>query len=295
MKKRYKKPILLILLCVILLMLSYVLNLIQKSAVLQVSNYSINTPLNEPICLVHLSDLHNVKFGEDNADIISLVAEQSPDLIMMTGDMINEDEKDISMMTDLIVSLKEIAPVYYGYGNHEAAWEKQWSDELRNSLEEAGAVVLEAEYEDIVVKNQKIRIGGLMSYYMQPGMMTSDPERKKSELIFAEQFEDTARYKILLNHIPTQWVDWKYIDTQNVDLVLSGHYHGGMIYFPWIERGLYAPYVGWFPENVKGVFNGKKAICVLSAGLGSQYKIPRINNNPEIVVIDLIPKNQQDK
>jgi len=70
-----------------------------------------------------------------------------------------------------------------------------------------------------------------------------------------------------------------------------GHYHGGQVRFPLINRGLYAPYVGWLPEYTKGVFEGEFATCVLSAGLGSTDGIPRIYNPPEIVVVDLVPKS----
>ena len=101
--------------------------------------------------------------------------------------------------------------------------------------------------------------------------------------------ENTDRIKLLINHIPTQWLEWNYIDRDDVDVVFSGHYHGGIIRIPFIDRGVFAPYVGWFPARSKGMYIGKKATCILSAGLGDERGIPRINNPPEIVVVDLIP------
>jgi len=121
-------------------------------------------------------------------------------------------------------------------------------------------------------------------------MTTKDEEQQQIEGRFFVSFQDTSRYKILLNHIPTQWVDWNYINKCPVDLVFCGHYHGGVIRIPIIDQGIYAPYVGWFPPFTKGVYSGSKATCVLSVGLGIEHGIPRLNNPPEIVVVDLVPE-----
>lgn len=86
-------------------------------------------------------------------------------------------------------------------------------------------------------------------------------------------------------------MDWNYIDQYPVDIVFAGHYHGGIIQLPLLNRGLYCPYVGFFAEHTKGVFNGTKAACILSGGLGSEHFLPRLNNPPEIVVVDLFPAN----
>ena len=121
--------------------------------------------------------------------------------------------------------------------------------------------------------------------------MTSggDKEREKLEFQFFAEFEKTDRYKILLNHIPTAWLDWEYRNDYNVDLVFCGHYHGGQIRIPFIG-GLYAPYIGLYPPYTRGLYPGDPATVVLSAGLGSEGKIPRINNPGEIVCVDLIPE-----
>ena len=120
-------------------------------------------------------------------------------------------------------------------------------------------------------------------------MMTKDPAQKEREYQFFHDFRDTDRQMILLNHIPTAWLDWHYIDRAPAGIVFCGHYHGGTIRIPVIDRGLFAPYVGWFPPYSKGVFEGRETTCVLSAGLGNEHGIPRVNNPPEIVVADLIP------
>ena len=146
----------------------------------------------------------------------------------------------------------------------------------------AGAVVLDTAFAALTVKNQDLRIGGFHGYYRYWGML----ETTGVEEAFADAFENTDRFKLLLDHIPTGWVDWGKIDELPVDLVLSGHYHGGQIRIP-LLGGLYAPYIGLFPQYTEGMYVGETATAILSTGLGSSPGIPRINNLPQIVVVDL--------
>lgn len=259
---------------------------------LVVTFYKVEADITAPLRIVHLTDLHNAEFGEDNRELIALVSEQAPDLIVLTGDMLNRDEESLDTVCALVSGLSEIAPVYFGFGNHEADWEAAWGKNLAGPLTEAGAIVLNNEYVDVELNGQSLRIGGYMGYYRQPHMLTPDEEQQALELAFADDFEDTDRFKILLNHIPTAWVDWSYIDKFPVDVVFSGHYHGGIVRLPLLDQGLYAPYVGIFPKYTKGVFTGKQAVCVLSAGLGSEHFPPRINNPPEVAAVDLIPYSE---
>lgn len=256
---------------------------------LTINKYSLNESVISSIRILQLSDLHNAEFGDNNEELIDLVKKQSPDLIVMSGDMINRDEENLDIITDLISSLSDVAPIYYGYGNHEVDWIESFGFDLEDKLTQAGAVVLNNSYRDVSVNDSELRIGGYMGYYRQPGMLTQDEEQKKVELDFANDFENTDRLKILINHIPTQWVDWDYINEYPVDIVFSGHYHGGAIRIPIIDQGLYAPYVGWFPPYTKGMFTGSQATCVLSTGLGSEHNIPRLNNPPDIVIVDVVP------
>lgn len=207
-----------------------------------VTNYCLKTDLNHTIRIVQLTDLHESEFGTDNEELIQTVKEQNPDIIVMTGDMQNKDDENTSIVCNLIKNLTAIADVYYSYGNHEKAWERNFDRSFAEMVTEAGAVVVDNGYTDIEINGNSLRIGGYMGYYSAVHMTAKTEEEQKKEQEFEREFEDTERYKILLNHIPTSWVDWGYLDDYPVDLVFSGHYHGGQIVLPFVGS-LYAPYI----------------------------------------------------
>lgn len=265
---------------------------IQRSKEIEINQYVVEADIENPMRIVHITDLHNAQFGDGNKDLVSAIRSLHPDLICMTGDMLNRDEETLTVICELINQLNIIAPVYYGYGNHETSWEENFGQDLLNEVSNHGATVVQDTYVDLTIRNNKIRIGGCMNYYRKWGMLDSTKELCEKEEAFADSFEDTDNYKILLNHIPTSFVDWNGKDEYNVDLVLTGHYHGGVIRLPLINRGLYVPYVGFLPQYTKGVVCGTKATCIQSVGLGNEHSIPRMYNPPEIVSLELVPSEE---
>ena len=240
------------------------------------------------IQIVQLTDLHNSTFGDNNADLIALVQEQNPDLILITGDQLNSGEENTSIATDSISALCQIAPVYVSLGNHEVEYQQSYNTDIKALYEQAGATVLEREYVDTEVNGQQLRIGGIYGYCL-PARYLETNEADPEECAFLSEFQDTDRYTVLLTHMPVCWLINDGINEWDIDCVFSGHVHGGEVILPFIG-GMYAPDFGWFPGKLEGVYtsdDGTKNL-VLSRGLGTTEVIPRFNNIPEIVVVDLM-------
>ena len=258
-------------------------SLILSQKCLIVRQYTYRNPkIAAPIRAVQLTDLHNYQYGRDNQRLIAKIQKQKPDVIFMTGDMLNEDEDRTDIVLHLVREACAIAPVYFSLGNHEVGYEKTYGEgDLTEQLEAAGAVVLEKEYVDTKIAGQEVRIGGVYGYLLPEDWEDGSEQR------FLEAFVQTDRLKILLSHVPEGLLLWKSMEYWDVDLVFSGHVHGGQVRVPFVG-GLFDPEEGFFPTYTRGMFSCGNGTMILSAGLGSSRGIPRVNNLPEIVVCDIV-------
>ena len=251
--------------------------------------------IGSPVRIAVISDLHGREFGRENARLIEKIRAQKPDAIFLDGDMIDRsaDSADVQELLRLIKRLHEIAPVYFAPGNHELEY-MQTDTSLLTQVTEAGAVIVNDSYVDVTIAGQPLRIGGTMGHAFYFGR--SEEEFSSSpEYRFLKAFEDTNVPKICLAHMPDTFIFNGAYSMWTVDLVLSGHTHGGLIRLPFIG-GLYAPMQGWFPEYDRGYFRlGEHMQMVITSGLAGHGVIPRINNPPEIVVIDLVPESTQER
>jgi predicted MPP superfamily phosphohydrolase len=240
------------------------------------------------ICLI--ADLHDHRFGENNAELADCITGCSPDLILMAGDLINADSADSSAATELIRQLTETAPVYYSLGNQEVGYIKAGTSDLRRELEEAGAVLLEETYTDIVIGNNKICLGGMYGYaFAEDGSGHMDKDRIPPERrLFLEDFQKQDAFKLMMAHRPDSFIFGEAADTWDIDLAVSGHLHGGQVILPFLG-GLYAGDQGFFPAYVYGQHHfGALKNLIITSGLGSdREKLPRFNNPPEVVKIVL--------
>ena len=260
-----------------LLLLFLAASIFMSQNFLSVMHYRYrNEKITVPFMVVQISDLHNHEFGKSNSRLVKKIAGEQPDAIFMTGDMLNDEEGRTDVVENLIRELREIAPVYFSFGNHEKVYEQRDTD-FTQKLEDAGAIVLEKDYLDTQIGGQEVRIGGVYGYVLARDFGDGSEQR------FMEEFEDTDRFKILLSHIPEGLLLWKSMERWDVDLVFSGHVHGGQVRLPF-AGGLFDPEEGYFPTYTKGEFACGYGIMILSAGLGSSGRIPRINNLPEVVV-----------
>lgn len=253
-----------------------------KTTVYKLKNNKIENKLR--IALV--SDLH----GADCDGVISALEESAPDIIAVTGDITSRlDAKEGEIPPEdygrpishknafkLLSECARIAPTFYSLGNHELCGHKYRRNHGRKCLDEnlhliknTGAVLLD----DCFTELGNLRIGGLTSGHTNPDLVP--------ETAWLDEFEKSDKISILLCHHPEYYQ--KYLKHKSIDLILSGHAHGGQIIL--FGRGLFAPGQGVLPKYTFGVHDGR---FVISRGLCNTAKpIPRLFNPKEIVIIDI--------
>lgn len=253
---------------------------------LTVSHFTVqSSKISEPFRIILISDLHEHQFGRGNEKLAEKIREQSPDLIIIDGDMINGDSENADIAVELVRALKETAPVYYSFGNHEYSYMEAGHGDLTEELEAAGAVVLNYQSIDIDIKGNPVRLGGLYEYGFETGMQSE--EENERAVPYLEEYADTERYLIMCAHRPESFYPWDIADQWGIDLVLSGHLHGGQVIIPGVG-GLYNSLDGFFPKFDYGQYKLGDSDMVITRGLGSNPKmLPRFNNPPEIAVVEV--------
>ena len=233
--------------------------------------------------IAQISDLHNAKFGDENKDLLVLLSQIEPNVIVLTGDLIDSRQTDIEIALDFAGKAVQIAPVYYVSGNHEARVPEY--AELKMGLTDLGVTVLENQKAQITRDGESITLMGIQDPSFSTDYLFGDAESVSRQAISSLQNESDG-FTVLLSHRPELFD--LYVGT-GVDLVLSGHSHGGQFRLPFIG-GLVAPNQGFFPKYDAGQFNEENTTMIVSRGVGNSIIPFRINNPPEIVVVEL--KNQ---
>lgn len=231
--------------------------------------------------IVHLSDLHNTEFGKDNEKLLKIIKEQKPDAVFVTGDTIDGFYTNIQIPINLFKEVLKICDVYFVVGNHESRVNINVYTEFIDTLNEIGVIVLKDSSAYIKKYEEKIQVIGLKDSSEYKADYNNDYGDKITEAI--NNLDDKTTFSILLSHHPELFPEYKNTD---VDLVFSGHAHGGQFRLPFIG-GIIAPEQGLFPEFDAGVFTENNTTMVVSRGLGNSIVPVRINNSPEIVVVTL--------
>lgn len=230
--------------------------------------------------IAHVSDLHNAEMGKDNEKLLDMLRETEPDIIAITGDIIDSRNTNIDIALQFTKAAMEIAPCYYVTGNHEARVSKY--DELKEGLLEQGVVVLDDERIELELSGKTIALLGVNDPSFQTDYLFGDSETvmqgKLQEISDAEN-----EFKILLSHRPELF--GVYADS-NMDLVLSGHAHGGQFRLPFVG-GLVAPNQGLFPKYDAGLYTEENTNMIVSGGIGNSILPFRFNNRPEVILIVL--------
>ena len=184
--------------------------------------------------IAQVSDLHNAEFGEGNEKLIQLLSQTDPDIIVLTGDLIDSRHTDIEIALDFARQAIKLAPVYYVSGNHEARVREY--EDLKMGLAEAGVVILENQKVQITREGGSITLVGIGDPSFQEDYLFGDSESVARQAIEHQQNESDG-YTILLSHRPELFD--LYVDTE-MDLVFSGHAHGGQFRLLFVG-GLVAP------------------------------------------------------
>lgn len=227
--------------------------------------------------IVQISDLHNTTFGFKNKKLINKIKDARPDIIVMTGDMADIYRPDIDVTLSFAEKITEIAPVYFVTGNHDV--KVVGREKLLTGLEKAGVTVLRNRKTEIEKSGEKIILAGIDDPKFLDDFMRED-DRTNTKHAIENLACDKNTYTVLLAH-RAEMID--VFSSCGVNLVLTGHAHGGQIRLP-SKGGVLAPGQGWWPKYDSGLYKEGNTQMIVSRGLGNSYFPFRINNRPEIVV-----------
>ena len=258
-----------------------ILTLIALDERLTLRTYTVVSPkLTAEVRLAVVTDFHS----SDNADdVVAMVTSCAPDAVLLVGDLFDDDtqnrpmERTLSLMRQLSAQY----PCYYVSGNHEA-WTGEM-DALYQQTEEAGVTVLRMSSGVLTVRGQRIALCGIPDPYE---MVFSGAPDTEEQIRQALEDVDSADFTVLLAHRPELLAKYAQFP---LDLVVSGHAHGGQVRIPGVLNGLYAPNQGWFPKLAGGAYTQDGTTLIVSRGLAVRTRLPRIFNRPEVVLVRCVP------
>ena len=233
--------------------------------------------------IVQISDLHNAKFGKNNQRLVDRIRECDPNMIVLTGDLVDSNHTNVDRAVKFVDEIVKICPVYYVTGNHEYWLEKSEYDELMDGLIGAGVVILDDQVVEISRGDAKFRLVGLDDKSLADGTLGTLLNNAQN---VAHEDSEKNEFIVVLAHEPQYLA--RYAGT-GVDLVLSGHAHGGQFRLPFVG-GIVAPDQGFLPEYTAGEYYMDGTEMIVSRGLGNSVIPVRLFNYPEIVCVELVGK-----
>ncbi len=237
-------------------------------------DYIVESKKTDGLKIVFISDLHNCFFGgTDQSGIFKKIEKSKPDMVLFGGDVIDY-KGGTEYSLKLMKMVSEKYPCAYTAGNHEEMREDE--EEFFEEVRKLDIPVLNDDYAEFYINNQKIRVYGIIDYHNVT---------QEYQYVLNSDY-----YNILLLHQPEQFEPYN-PNLKKFDLILSGHAHGGQWRIPFIlEQGLYAPGQGLFPKYTTGQYDYGNCTHIISRGLAKPLRmifIPRIFNRPELSVIDI--------
>lgn len=230
--------------------------------------------------ILHISDLHNKSFGKGQSYLIKEIEDLDPDIILVTGDLIDRKKYDLEIAMTFINRARKVAPIYYVSGNHEA-WSGHYEN-IKKELIQSAVIVLDNEKRGISREGEILEFIGLMdpAFYYSSYFEPKDIGGLSENL---ERLSTSDSFKILLSHRPELFDIYA---LNKIDMIFSGHAHGGQFRFPGLG-GLVAPDQGFFPKYSSGVHRQDRSTLYISRGLGNSIIPIRIFNRPELIMVTL--------
>lgn len=228
--------------------------------------------------MLQISDLHNKEFGKNQNKLVKLTKKINPDVIVVTGDIIDSRRTNIDIGIDYMSQAVKIAPTYYVPGNHESRIDEY--GKLENILSKEGIKILNNDSEIIKINNQEITLLGMKDISF---INSGNKQKQFSSILSNLKNESNDNLTILLSHRP-ELID--IYANHNIDLVFTGHAHGGQIRLPFIG-GLLSPGQGLLPKYTSGIYEKDNTKMIVSRGLGNSLFPFRIFNRPELIVTTL--------
>lgn len=225
--------------------------------------------------IVQISDLHNAEFGKENKKLLEIIRSCSPDIIVITGDLVDSNHTNVERAVAFVKEAVKIAPVYYVTGNHEYWLDPSENEQMMQGILAAGAYDLDDEAVRIEKGDSSFLLVGLDDQHLSDETLKNLLQEQKNEL------------SIVLAHEPQYLQNYA---NAEADLVLTGHAHGGQIRLPFVG-GIVAPDQGFLPEYTSGQYNNTDTEMIVSRGLGNSIIPVRLFNYPEVVCVELRCKN----
>ena len=227
------------------------------------TDYEVDLGIPSEVTIVQVSDLHNQFFGINQSTLLKRIKEADPDIIVITGDVVDKTHTNFAISEDFIEGAVKIAPVYYITGNHEVWIGDKKMSPFYEKMRSLGVIFLDDTYVD-------------MGDYILAGIGDSS----LTSFVAYPPFDD-SKPVVMLAHEPQFSELYKKL---GADLVLTGHYHGGQIIIPGVG-GFVSPEYEIFPKMYEGCNDIDGMQLVISRGLGNSVLPVRINNYPELVVV----------